>query len=986
MSDFAFKMSSLDRKLAIGEMVSPSDVNYDPEAHDYPDPLEHPEAAVQHLLQEINSAKRSEALTSDDLQEIESFESIMMDFLHTCCDENLGPDDLPGTGIILDMFLDNDGKNGISTVASMQKEAIPILPLVGALAGFLARGTAWEAGKKLLGMGSGEGEGQGQAPTTPPIQTSDYNLGPVQSNNRYEMPIDHVLDNLMFESATSPGPKKRNEDIETLRAQVIAALKAWADAGESENRAEWWVYFSYAHEASTIAELQTILTAVPAEYHNAVMTSPLPAGSAPTPGDSGLPEVTDPAEGAASVATPSPVPIDGAGTPPKMPEGQGLIPGALATHDKLKVKPIFATTDESAFEDYAEEDRPVLAKVAKFIEAGVHEEEIVNTLSPSYGLEKTMWAVDQATKVANNDPLVDPAVALLNVPWKSANFLDKDYIEVGNWIAENHPETVSDRKEMGFETDPLSLGKDYLEEEGEWEFKELLNFSRDIDDKLFESSGANEDTKINQQEDSNLVTPHYEKNDTHRVADYTSTSVGTGISPYSQGYNEAMGWNQAINQGVNMPSATGLPPNPIALTEAEKKQQEEQRLQQMFPNVPTEIAKKFVNVQHPVQPNVTPSSGDKANPTATQLPSSTVSKVASWKDVNGNLLERGRLYKMTSPEYPVPDFVRVVNNGPDRLDIHITKSDVDLSLNEEKIRTSKFRFEPMEEEKTAAIEKEAYYLPGYHALVSVRNPNTGGWQTQIAPNDQQDHLETMWDALNSNPELKEAYDQSEEGNFYDDHTIRGLYNPQTKKLVHFTHPDYNPFAGGGSQKGNLKPEDRPIVERQWRELAGQAGLPVEDYGIFGEEGEGEDYAAPTEFRDPILQQLRDKWQPAQEDPKTVGIAGRPGYLDRSFQQRRKKELEQQGLSSEEVMRRLQLENFNEKYRREFLRGAKTASLSTSQQRELIDEKGVARNLDRLNLEGTHYPELANFEQTATLEEQSPEISMWSGQEDLDLFL
>jgi len=40
----------------------------------------------------------------------------------------------------------------------------------------------------------------------------------------------------------------------------------------------------------------------------------------------------------------SPIPIDGVGTPPKMPANQQtLIPGAVAaSHDSLKVKPVFA--------------------------------------------------------------------------------------------------------------------------------------------------------------------------------------------------------------------------------------------------------------------------------------------------------------------------------------------------------------------------------------------------------------------------------------------------------------------------------------------------------------------------------------------------------------------------------------------------------------------------------------------------------------------
>ena len=62
-----------------------------------------------------------------------------------------------------------------------------------------------------------------------------------------------------------------------------------------------------------------------------------------------------------------------------------------------------------------------------------------------------------------------------------------------------------------------------------------------------------------------------------------------------------------------------------------------------------------------------------------------------------------------------------------------------------------------------------------------------------------------------------------------------------------------------------------------------------------------------------------------------------------------------------------------------------SGLTTSEQRELINEKGVARNLDRLNLNGTHYPTLASFEQTATMEEDENSIPEDFYSEDSGLF-
>jgi hypothetical protein len=1024
VSDFAFRMSSLDRKLAIGEMVSPADSGYDPEAYEYPDPLERPEAFIQQYLQDYNHEKRAKEENGEDCSELDHFNSCFMDFLHTCSDSELGEEDLPGTHEIISL-LGSPKTNGISSFRMGENKtaiapllaaggmlASRVLPMAGRLLPFAQKGlqaAKGGLGSALKGLGiasliPGGGGGGGAVGGAAPVQTTDWDLKgpqPTYANNRYEMPYQHVEDNLMFQSATSPGPKKRNEDIETLRAQVIAALKAWADSGEAENRAEWWVYFSYAHEASTIAELQTILTAIPADYHNAVMTSPLPAGIAPEEGNSGLPDVTDPAEGSASIAnqdeTPSPVPIEGAGTPQKMPQGQGLIPGAMASHDELKIRPIFAQTEESLFEDYAEEDRPVLAKVAKYLESGAHEEQIVNELSPAFGLERTIWAIDQAQKVANSDPLVDPAVANLGVEWKTSNFSERNFIEVGNWIAENHPEVVSDRKEMGFATDPSSLGKDFLEEEGEWEFKELLDWARGIvqEEAGFpakgEHVGQNEDEKINQQADSNLITPQQEKwaqdssmlsrlmaeeerltnlilemqsegapierislidkerkkvkdwiaeerskqksSSSEKSADYTAMpNTGAGMSN--------AGWNAS-------PQNVGLPPNPLQLTELEKQQQEMAQLSQMYPNVPPEMAKKWLNAQQAPHPNsqspISPA-GQRANPAAAGLPSATTAKVAAWKDTKGNLLERGKIYKMTSPEYPVPDFVRVINNGPKKLDIHLSGSGVEVTLDEDKMRTSKYKFEPI---KTSSLDKEAYYIDGYHAIISVHNPETGEYHTEVSPNDRNGHLDVLYDQALKNKSLAKANDQMTIGNLYNDHTVRGLYNPQTKHLIHLSHPAY---------KDELSEDERTNLKEFWSNAMEGAGLALSGYNVYGEEDkEDQKLEVPWEIQQRAMRLMRE------EDDPTRGH-----WLE--------DEPWQKGKTKEEI------EYWNRAAKWKPIN--KTANLSTSQQRELIDEQGIARNLDRLNLEGTHYPELANFEQTATIEEDSYQLPT----EDQDLFL
>jgi hypothetical protein len=508
VSDFAFKMSKRDRKTAMGEMVSPADNNYDPEGEEYPDPLKYPDTFVQKLLQEVNSMRREEEFEVEDL---DLFESALMDFLTACSDENLGPEDLPGTGIIIEVMNSEDGNyNGISSVANQQKESAAPLAVIPAAGALLSRFPAVkkgidkikpyaEKGLQLAGLntvlqnvpfvGDMFGAGGEDVPQAP-IQTQ-HTL--VASADRSAMPFDHIADNLMFESAS--GTKKRDEDIESLRGQVNAALTQWAKSGEvTENRAVWWALYSYSHEAETIAELSSILTAIPEEFHNAVLNSPVGlAQISPEEGNTGLPEPSAPSESLTSPSdtSMSPVPMDGVGTPPKMPNsGETLIPGAVAaSHDALRAKPVFASVDESTFQNYAEEDRAILSRVAAFMDSNVHESEIINVLHPSFGHEYVIWAIEENKKVANNDPMVDPAIANLGIEWKEAGNDPHDL-----------PEGMHQMNIM-----------EVLDEVG----KEKAKKKKEKTDNKFPSKGehhgANPSEKINQQETSGMITPQQEK-------------------------------------------------------------------------------------------------------------------------------------------------------------------------------------------------------------------------------------------------------------------------------------------------------------------------------------------------------------------------------------------------------------------------------------------------------------------------------------------
>jgi hypothetical protein len=983
VSEFAFRMSSRDRKLAGGEMVSPADVDYDPEGEDYPDPLSTPDAVLQQYLQNYNSAKRNAEFDEKTQEGIDIIHSCMGDFFQTCSDPELGPDSLPGTGFILnilDLLGTPDGDNGISIVGSQKtsywwnslsdlggdiaggaKKAWnfakehPVETALGAGAlltggallpealagGVAAEGAAAAAGAgeavageaaqlpgqlSLLGEGAQAAETAAPSITGPaqgfgnpalqtalkenpsnlisgikdlagkavgfgksspfammsgmnamqnmfgggndgggqqqPIQTQvmeDPGYTGVTANNRYEMPVSHLEDNLMFESAAG-GPKRKDNDIESLRAQVNAALVQWSKSGEVENRAEWWVYYSYSHEAETIAELQTILTAIPAQFHDSVLTAPM-GDEDIVPGNTGLPEPSEPTGD--SVLSPgdtsmSPVPMEGIGTAPKMPQNGSLIPGAMSSHDGLRIKPIFAEVNEDRFADYVEEDRAVLARVASYIESNAHEEDIVNVLAPSYGTEYVIWAIDQVSKTAIAEKFPEKGEHDGANPDE-----DEDEDETSNKLTPHNEITSSEKiaeteymnQDLQHDEDASIVNPDvYIERKLFYEFSKMMmlfdtgnleglkdatdnvmNFLMEYQDKfnnnpnrselgvqqlqslfklvttldqtlppfvdasnrvcqgedikeIVEGYGASPEQwddalngiadiiqqiiqvfSINITERGDLgfdlanakkmvenfaetgeaVSPLYIIKDDERemgpederwlsqqgiafprssskTSDYTSlpnSPFAAAPAPYSAGYNETMGVSQELGGNPIMtPQAysagqqaavAGLPPDPTVHAQNTAMQGQIAGLADQI-GVSKDQAQKFLQqqnqqnqTQHPISDGHSPAqsqAGEKANTSLSQLPSATTSKVAVWKDVDGNMLKADQMYKMTSSEYEVPDFVRVLKNG-DSLELRLSNNGMSLILDEKDIKKSDYQFEPIEENQ-----KQSFFL------------------------------------------------------------------------------------------------------------------------------------------------------------------------------------------------------------------------------------------------------------------------------------
>lgn len=559
--DFFYKKASGEAehilKLGYGDMIAPGDT--DPQSEEYPDPLSEPEAFVQKALQEINSAKRSREEGTLDEDRCEMLD-LLPDFFKAVGDPEIDGNELPGVKRLMLLVNSSPNKNGISTVASFTKEAFAFLaPLLG----FLGKSAATAVGGKLLSNflgGGGQGGGQGPiGPAGSQIYTSSV---------RFRLPESSYLDNFEYDitkTSASPGPKGKDNDTETMRQQVISALKSWADSGTVDDHATWWVRFNYSHEAETIAGLMSILQSVPADFHNAVLTNPL---SPSAPNNTGLP--------------PSPAPI-GQNMKPQSPV-QPLIPGAITSSilkDSAKWGGIEHENEENVGGESVEVDEDDVDKIEHQTKLPGHKIEEQN--HPSF-------------RRADINSLTNPNPSLLGQP---------------------APQT-------------------------------------------FDLSGQLEQNQIGAQ---------------------------MGLSPSQTGQvPPPPPWSQIDQQQTYqdmIENNPALKDNPMAgaiLNNA----------------VGTGQAPVPIQVPHPSQQLLNPNAGDQGQ--VGNLPRATTS---SYTDSSGNLLQTGSLYKMTSPESPVPDYVRIVDNGSN-LALKIVNGDpngLDLTLDENQLRQSKFNFEPVSQKE-----------------------------------------------------------------------------------------------------------------------------------------------------------------------------------------------------------------------------------------------------------------------------------------------
>jgi hypothetical protein len=204
-----------------------------------------------------------------------------------------------------------------------------------------------------------------------------------------------------------------------------------------------------------------------------------------------------------------------------------------------------------------------------------------------------------------------------------------------------------------------------------------------------------------------------------KESDFTSlpnSTLAETPSPYDKSYNQTMGIAQQtaidpIKTQQAYQAGSDATPDPGVLGQLQNQMEEEAQLQQMYPDVPIDMARQWNQRQqqqqqspgHPMQTaEQQTSAGQVATNTSEVLPSATTSKVAAWKDANGNILANGKLYKMTSSEYEVPDYVRIVNNGSN-LDIFIPRGNINVTLDEKEIRESNYTFEPVDNKESSFL-------------------------------------------------------------------------------------------------------------------------------------------------------------------------------------------------------------------------------------------------------------------------------------------
>lgn len=131
------------------------------------------------------------------------------------------------------------------------------------------------------------------------------------------------------------------------------------------------------------------------------------------------------------------------------------------------------------------------------------------------------------------------------------------------------------------------------------------------------------------------------------------------------------------------------------------------------------------------------------------------------------------------------------------------------------------------------ISKLSYWMDGYHAAVALRDPETGIWHMDVGFNDKLTHGGVTADYINdlgTKAMRKAVADKESRTDYYNHHTARGLYNPETKDFVHMSHPDL--WDEKEYNFKDLDQDDRNKMEEFWRQLAQQNSVDIDSIRVL----------------------------------------------------------------------------------------------------------------------------------------------------------
>lgn len=454
----------------------------------------------------------------------------------------------------------------------------------------------------------------------------------------------------------------QDDRLEALRAQVYAAIDAWAPAAQDQGTNNiWWLVQQGAEKAESFSDLQTVLEAIPAEYHNAIVqgtpldgqsTEPLiPAGGAEVQAEPG--SDLGPAAPSLGPAVPGgppsgPIPggpIPGAGPGP-MGGGRTIPGGPVASVKKVSYSECpYCFSSDTMPED--EGDNLYCNECGKTFDPDTHDD-LKGRSSSSKKTAEELFFEEIQPKIA-----YDPSMGVMKPG----------------------------------DADPANA-----------------------------NAATGQPSSAEQQA---------------KIQELAQQYIGQG-EPVANAYNRAvLDYMQQITPPVTPPSSPGVPVAPgqmyskVAYQEFIK-EDGETRATLKCPNCGGQtIQYAGADYFHCV------TCGNEWQYKFRTDKSS--AKTSKWVDTDGKPLKTGQLYKMTSPEYPLADFVRVTWIEPENIRVAFENND-----NEADIDTQEYRFERVdldETPKTASVNGLEWLFDG-NQVETITPPMTKEARKKFSPQEQ----------------------------------------------------------------------------------------------------------------------------------------------------------------------------------------------------------------------------------------------------------